>query len=278
MRYFPLGFVVAVALVVGGCGQESADEVEGLRGVPGEGSEGRESDPRETFLAPEDSSSLAWHEHTCPASNAAEFQKRATKVLAYVAGGSVPPTTTWACTNGQTTSQTASCLATMRSWISNESCTFLSTYPTTICSLPAGKADMICYGTKEELTQKADLFDACASLLDACWGNGASGFLHRGGSISAYPQRGKYTLDLGLDPEPARLTQPLSTSVNSVVAAVYVNSLTNTSVRYMGSSVQYNPGLAVGTPCSKTAPLAAGTQVYTTAQVYGTNTAYKICR
>ena len=79
--------------------------------------------------------------------------------------------------------------------------------------------------------------------------------------------------DSALAPEPAVLSQTLSSSMNSV-AAVYQYTNVATNVRYVGTSWIYSPSLAAGTPCVTYRPVPAGT---VTGQVVQASGNYRRC-
>lgn len=90
----------------------------------------------------------------------------------------------------------------------------------------------------------------CASNLDGCWGVGVSGFFYPD-PLGFTPNSSLSDDKIYIDPEPARLTAPLSGSTGATAAAVFVNTSTSTNVVKWTSgymSAAWVP--AAGTPCS----------------------------
>jgi hypothetical protein len=74
--------------------------------------------------------------------------------------------------------------------------------------------------------------------------------------------------DSALAPEPAVLTQTLTSSYSDA-AAYYQSTNVATNVRYVGTSWIYSPTLAVGTPCATYWPVPAGTVTGKVVQAMG---------
>lgn len=130
--------------------------------------------------------------------------------------------------------------------------------------------------------QSANLVWNIPSQIEACW-QGA-GALWKIGNWSRSPDSDapggetRFDLDMSIDPEPARLTTPLSGPTGATGAAVYVVSKTPTTVAKWGTSFAYAPsGPAAGMPCSNS-DLAPGISTSRTIQVVTSgNSVYRRC-
>ncbi len=209
--------VIAPLLVVAGCLQVDGDEA-------------TESESTALILG-------------CPSTGKVGIQRRVTAYAEYVLGSPASPFTAYPCSGllgiDPLSIQAEAELAanTLRGAVALGTCTVLDPISSTVCGLPAAERVVTCLGLSgPELLVVA----GAGTVLDLCWGVGASGFFHSS-------QDGLYTY---MDPEPVTTTQPLSGSNGATAAAVYQNSQAATSVVKWYSTGIFAPNLAAGSPCS----------------------------
>lgn len=116
-----------------------------------------------------------------------------------------------------------------------------------------------------------------ALKLDKCWDMGVSGFFWVMEKVpSARNKDGHLVNVLGIDPEPASLTAPLTSTTGATAAATFVNSGAKTNAVEWSGSWTSGGWLAAGTPCS-TVPLAPGDVTSKTIVALSATSAFRKC-
>ena len=199
------------------------------------------------------------------------YQMKATRSASFVLGGTDPRKADPLLNDGDSDpanpycAEAYQCLDRIRRDIIAGVATVSPTLPGQACEMPAG-VFTIDYAHRPD-AKTAAMIEACSVKQDKCWDTGVSGFFFvRPDKLGDKAT----TLTLEVDPQPAQAVAKLSGSSGASAAAIYVNTLVDTTVVKWPSG--YTPGslAPAGAPCSNV-DLLEGTETVKIIQIIGSS-------